>query len=97
MVKNKQEKTIVALPKKVGHESAASVKKREKKKKKKKKQPYRMIGENPHIFFQEIAHHIWPKKETDIDQNKNWVSFHIASLFLFLAHTRKRVEIVTPF
>jgi hypothetical protein len=50
----------------VGHESAASVKKRE-------KQPDRMIGENPRLthFFQEIAHHIWPKKkETDIDQQK---------------------------
>lgn len=58
MVKNKQEKTIVALPKKVGHESAASVKKRE-------KQPDRMIGENPRLthFFQEIAHHIWPEKK----------------------------------
>lgn len=69
MVKNKQEKTIVALPKKVGHESAASVKKREKKR---KKQPDRMIGENPRLthFFKEVAHHIWPKKETDIDQQQ---------------------------
>lgn len=79
MVKNKQEKTIVALPKKVGHESAASVKKRE-------KQPDRMIGENPrltHFFSRNCTSHLVEKKRNRYRSTKTGFLSILRPCFFF--------------